>query len=76
MAQDYRRLWEGVTSTSDEDKTVQTLAEILLDEKGRTFISNLPRKDAEICIEILDHVCCDLYLLSAFAVSDCFVRAS
>ena len=56
MAKDYRRLWKGVTSTSDEGKAVRTLAEILLDKEGRTFISNLKRKDAQLCMEIFDHV--------------------
>ena len=32
------------------------MAEILLDEEGRTFISNLESADAELCIEILDLV--------------------
>ena len=49
-------LWEGVTGASDEGKAVRTLVEILLDKEGRTFISNLAHKDAELCIEILDLV--------------------
>jgi len=56
MAKNYQRLWKDVTSTSDEGKAVRTLADILLDKDGRTFISNLAREDAELCIEILDHV--------------------
>jgi hypothetical protein len=63
MAKDYRRLWEDITSTSDEGKAVRTLAEIVLDEEGRSFISNLQRKDAELCIEVLDLVSRDPYLL-------------
>jgi hypothetical protein len=48
MAKDYRQLWKDVTNTSDEGKAVRTLAEILLDKEGRSFISNLERKDAEL----------------------------
>ena len=62
-AKDYQRLWEDVTDTSDEGKAVRTLAGILLDKEGRKFISNLERKDAWLCIEILDHVSRDPYLL-------------
>jgi len=61
MAKNYQRLWKGVTSTIDEAKAVRTLAEILVDKEGRAFVSRLERKDAELCIEILDHVCRDLY---------------
>lgn len=63
MAKDYRQLWKDVTSTGDEGKAVRTLGEILLDKEGRIFISNLERKDAKICIEVLDHVSRDQYLL-------------
>jgi len=63
MAKDYQRLWKDVTSTNNEGKAVRTLADILLDKEGRTFISNLARKDAELCIEILDHVSRNPYLL-------------
>jgi len=56
MAKDYRELWKGVTGASDEDKAIRTLVEILLDKDGRSFISSLERRDAELCIEILDHV--------------------
>ena len=76
MAKDYRQLWKDVTTTSDEGKAVQTLAEILLDKEGGTFISDLTPKDAELCIEILDHVSRNSHLLSALAVSDCFFRVS
>ena len=56
MAKDYPRLWRDVTSASDEDNAVRTLAEILVDREGRTFIGNSERGDAELCIEILDYV--------------------
>ena len=56
MAKNYQRLWKEVTSTTDEAKAVRTLAEILAEKEGRTFISRLERRDAELCIEILDHV--------------------
>ena len=75
MAKDYQRLWEDVTRAIDEANAVRTLAEILADEEGRTFVSRLERKDAELCIEILDHVSCDLYPLPSFTASDGLVRA-
>jgi len=56
MAKNYQRLWKEVTSTIDEAKSVRILAEILVDKEGRTFVSRLGREDAELCIEILDHV--------------------
>ena len=61
MAKDYQRLWKEVASAIDETKSVRILAEILADKEGRAFISRLERRDAELCIEILDHVCRDLY---------------
>ena len=62
MAKNYQQLWQDVASTSDEGKAVRTLAEIVLDKPGRTFILGLERGDAELCIEILDRVSHDLYL--------------
>ena len=56
MAKDYQRLWKAVISTTDEAKAIRTLANILADKEGRTFISRLDRTGAELCIEILDHV--------------------
>ena len=56
MAKNYQRLWEEVTRGIDEAKSVRTLAEIVVDKEGRAFVSRLERKDAELCIEILDHV--------------------
>ena len=61
-AKDYQQLWKDVTNTSDEGKAVRALAEIVLDEEGMTFISHLEPKDAELCIEILDHVSRDPHL--------------
>lgn len=63
MAKDFRRLWKDVTNTIDEAKAVRILAEILADKEGRAFISRLERKDAELCIEILDHVSYNLDFL-------------
>ena len=63
MAKDYSQLWKVVASISDEGKAVRTLAEILLDKEGRAFISSLERDDAKLCIEILDRVSRDSYLL-------------
>ena len=63
MPRDYPQLWKTVTSTSDEGRAVRTLVEIVLDKEGKAFILNLKRKDAELCIEILDRVSRELYLL-------------
>ena len=73
---DYRRLWKDVVNVTDEAKAIRILAYILMDEEGRAFTSRLGRMDAEICIEILDHVSRDLHLFPSFAVSDGFFRAS
>ena len=72
MAKDYQRLWKDVTSTSDEKKAVRTLAGILVDREGRSFISNLLRKDAELCIEILDRVSRAPRQRPSFVVLDAF----
>jgi hypothetical protein len=74
MAKDYQRLWTDITRTIDEGKAVRTLVEILVDEEGRTFILQLGRRDAELCIEILDHVSRDPYPLPSFTASDGLVR--
>ena len=66
------RLWNDITSTDDEGKAIRTLAKILVDKEGRKFIANLGRKDAELCIEILDHVSrdpCQLPLLLSHTAS-------
>ena len=41
---------------ADGAESVRTLAKILSSEDGRSFISNLEPPEAELCIEILDHV--------------------
>jgi len=69
MARDYRRLWNDITSVPDEGKAARTLAEILVDKEGRYFISDLGCGDAELCIEILDHVSHSLHPLPTFAIS-------
>ena len=56
MAKGYQQLWKDVTNATDDAKAVRTLAGILADREGRTFISRLERKDAELCIKILDRV--------------------
>ena len=73
---DYRGLWQDVTGTRDEGKAVRTLARILVDKEGRNFISNLRRTDAELCIELLDHVSHRLYQIPPPAASDGFFRVS
>ena len=56
MAKNYREIWENVTNATEETKAIRALAEILADKEGRAFASRLERQDAEVCIEILDHV--------------------
>jgi len=56
MTKNYQRQWEDVTSAIDEASSIRTLAEMLVEKEGRAFVSRLGRKDAELCIEILDHV--------------------
>ena len=73
---DYRGLWQDVTETRDEGNAVRTLARILVDKEGRNFISSLKREDAELCIELLDHVSHSLYKIPPPAASDGFLRAS
>jgi len=63
MAEDYTRLWKDAVSMDNEGKAVRTLVVILADKEGRAFISHLEREDAKLCIEILDRVGHDLYLL-------------
>jgi len=62
MARDYQPLFMGVIE-ANRVQAVQTLAEIVTDKDGKTFISRLGSEDAELCIEILDDVSPDLYLL-------------
>ena len=76
MAQDYQQLWKDVAGVVDEAKAVQTLAEILADKEGRVFISRLEREDAELCIDILDHVSRSRSTFIPFAVSEGIVRVS
>ena len=58
MAVDFGSLWERAraAATSNEAESVRQMAEILSSKDGRTFISDLGPSDAELCIEILDHV--------------------
>ena len=56
MVKNYRGLWKGVTSTSDDEEAVRILTQILVDSEGRAFISSLEHGDAGLCIEILCHV--------------------
>ena len=68
-------LWGWVVRTISEVDSIQILAKILAQKEGRSFISNLACKNAKLCIEILDRVSHDLYLLPP-AISDDFIRAS
>jgi len=62
MTKEPRRLWEEVASIADEAGAVRALCEILADKDGRCFVSHLERKEAELCIEVLDRVSRGLYL--------------
>ena len=76
MTKDYQQIWKDITNNpNDEAKAIRTLAEILTDKEGRDFISHLDRKDAELCIEILDQVSRDSYFLP-LDTSDNLVRVS
>ena len=74
MAKDFQRLWKDVTDSIDETMAVRALADILTEKDGRTFVSNLSRKDAEYCIDILDRVSRDLSPQSSFGFSNGLVR--
>ena len=52
----FNGLWKKARVAMDETESVQTLARILSSKDGRAFIPDLVPQDAEICIEILDHV--------------------
>ena len=73
MTKNFQRLWEVVANSSDEVVAIRTLADILVEKKGRAFVLGLDREDAENCIEILGRVSRSLRLPS-FAVSDGSVR--
>ena len=75
VAKDYQRLWEGVAYAASEAEAVRALADIMVNKEGRAFALGLDRKAAELCIEVLDCVSCDLHFPPS-ATSDGFVRAS
>jgi hypothetical protein len=56
MVVDFNKLWKKVRTVADEAESVRTLVKILSSKDGRTFIVNLEPPEAELCIEILDHV--------------------
>jgi serine/threonine protein kinase len=56
MSVNFDRLWGEARIATSEAESVRTLAKILSSKDGRKFISNLELADAELCIEILDHV--------------------
>ena len=56
VAKDYKKLWKSVAKATNEGKAVRNLVDILSDEDGREFTSNLEHTDAELCIEILTNV--------------------
>ena len=61
MAKDYGQLWKDAFSASNEAQAIQTLSDILASKEGGDFISRLDSQDAELCVEVLDNVSCDLY---------------
>lgn len=65
-AKDYRKLWEGVTNATDEAEAVRALVQIVVDKQGRAFTLGLKLEHAELCVEILDYVSCDLRLPPRF----------
>jgi len=56
MNADYDKLWKRIRSAVDEGESVRTLVKILSAKDGRIFVLNLEPSEAELCIEILDHV--------------------
>ena len=56
MAIDFNKLWKKARTGTDDAESVRTLAKILSSTDGRTFIMDLEPPDAELCLEILDHV--------------------
>ena len=64
MSEGYRRLLAKATRATDEADSVGILARILADEGGKGYILGVDRRDAESCIEILDHVSRGSYLVS------------
>ena len=58
MAVDFGVLWgrARTAAASNEAESVRHMAEILSSKDGRAFILDLEQSDAELCIEILDHV--------------------
>ena len=56
MAVDFNKLWKKARTAKDETESIRTLAKILSSKDGRTFILDMELSEAELCIEILDHV--------------------
>jgi len=59
----FQELWNSITDGPDRDDAVSALSTILDDMEGRYFISCLERKEADLCIKLLDHVSRELRLL-------------
>lgn len=55
-ATEFARLWAQVVHSTSVSDSVRILAQVLVQRDGRTFISHLKPKDAELCIELLGHV--------------------
>jgi hypothetical protein len=74
VVKDSKKLWKSFAKATNEGKVVQILAEILSDEDGGEFISDLERTDAELCIEILTNVSFNPHPHSSFVVSNTSLR--
>ena len=78
MAKNYQRLWDQVTSGIDEAKSVRTLAEIVVDEEGRAFISRLDsilHCQCTIDIQLLRTLHVPLCHLAAVLLNACSQRS-
>jgi len=56
MTRNYEQLWKGITDKTDKTEAAEGLAKIVADNAGRDFILGSEYEEAELCVEILDHV--------------------
>ena len=59
MSDNFSKLWKKARTATDEAESIRALAKILSSKDGRAFIFDLEPLEAELCIEILDHVSAD-----------------
>lgn len=67
MGINFDGLWMKVCTAEDEAESVRTLAEISSSKDGRTFMLGLGLSDAELCIELMDHVSSVLPIYHTYA---------